>query len=154
MESDGQDYKNRYIHRYKTGRILILASIPPFFIFLGYVFYYINVNLSAGPNAAQPSSSSYNFLLVLMEIYFPIVILGMMILIVSGLYLMISSIEKFIGKSKNQITSMEYRNAVREFKIFMKKKSEVKGNYDTDPNGFTEEVMDSTDENTSPFSKK
>jgi hypothetical protein len=154
MGSASQEEINGYIRRYKTGRTLIILSLLLFFIFLGYLFYFIFTLPPSASNPTQTTSPSLNFILLLLEVYFPILMAGMFVLIYIGLYFITHSIQNFIGKPRIQISLLEYQKEVLEFKKIMRqKKSEKNSDFSTDSSNVNDSNNE-LEEGTSPFSKK
>ena len=155
MDSKSLEEKNSYYSKYKTGRILTIIGFIPIIGFMGIMMYFIELVFSAGTNSPNLSSSNANLMFEVMAVYFPIMMVVMVVCIVSGSYMMNRAIENIVGKSRYDMSPMEYRKASLEVRRSSKKlKSETNLNYTPESATFTDFVKDSNDENTSPFTKK
>ena len=153
MVSTSDNEKYIYFRNYKIGRILLIAGYIPLFLFFGIILYMEQILFSSAANSQHVSNSTANSFLYVFQ-YFPAMIIVMMVLLIVGKRIMIRSIENILGKTRYELSPMEYRRAVREIKMSMKnKKSGTNANFNSKSDSSQNVMKDSNDDGSSPFSK-
>jgi hypothetical protein len=153
MTSATLEEKYTYFRNYNIGRILLVVGYIPFLIYFGFIMYIEQSILSARANSTTISNSTGSYFFGVLQ-YFPIIIIFTMVFSILGRRIMIRSIENILGKTRYELSPVEYRRAVREIKLSMKdRKSGAMGDSKTDSTNSHSAVNASNEEDSSPFSK-
>ena len=89
------------------------------------------------------------------DLNFPIIIIVMMVLLYAGRYLQMSSMENIIGKTRYEMSPIEYRRSAREIKMAIRNgKLDNVGKFKSTALESPEKVNGINSDENSPFSKK
>ena len=153
MDSRTQEVNAEYIRKYRIGRILRIIGTIPLFGYMGFLFYMEELVFSAEANSQQISTANVHFMFSVLQ-YFPILIIVMMVLLYAGRYLESSSIENIIGKTRYEMSTLEYRRSAREIRMAIRQgKLGSVGKFKNSAVETPETVNDKNSDETSPFSK-
>ncbi len=106
MDSGTEEESAKHIRRYRIGKILRILGLIPFMGYMGFLFYMAEVVFTAEANSRQISTTNMKFILSVFP-YFSIFLFFMMIIIFSGSYLTVSSIENITGKKRREMSLIE-----------------------------------------------
>ena len=154
MDSGTQDESAEYIRKYRIGRILRIIGTIPLIGYMGFLFYMEELLFTAEANSQQISTSNLKFIFSILQ-YFPIIIIVMMVLLYAGRYLQMSSMENIIGKTRYEMSPIEYRRSAREIKMAIRNgKLDNVGKFKSTALESPEKVNGINSDETSPFFKK
>lgn len=121
---------------------------------MGFLFYMEELLFTAEANSQQISTSNLQFIFSILQ-YFPIIIIVMMVLLYAGRYLQMSSMENIIGKTRYEMSPIEYRRSAREIKMAIRNgKLDNVGKFKSTALESPEKVNGINSDETSPFFKK
>ena len=154
MDSGTQEENAEYIRKYRIGGILRIIGTIPLFGYIGFLFYMEELLFTAEANSQQISTVNLKFMFSILE-YFPILIIVMMVLMYAGRYLQMSSLENIVGKTRYEMSPIEYRRSAREIRMAIRNgKLDNVGKFKSTALESPEKVNGINSDENSPFSKK